>query len=164
MKKEYKKQSRKEKAEPKINKIMQIEVDKLNIDLMGVTIINDKPRLVKNAIPYELVEAEEIYYNGIGKIYNPIKIIEPSEFRVEPGCKYYENCGNCNLLHMQYKRQCKEKVIMLKKYLHGVCDIFIDDCVQSPDVEWRNKVHLVFSKHGKLLHPYEQLQPLFLRQ
>ena len=129
-------------------KLIEIEVDKLNIDLCGVTIINDKSRLVKNALPYEIIEAEEEYCEGVGKIYNPVRIIEPSEFRVKPKCKSYETCGNCNLLHMQYERQCKEKVIMLKKYLRNVCDVFIDDCVRSPDTEWRNKVHLAFAKRG----------------
>ncbi len=130
-------------------KTLHIEVDKLNIDLFGVTIINDKPRLVKNAIPFELIEAEEEYVNGIGKVYKPVKIIEPSEFRVTPLCDKFEQCGNCNLLHMQYERQLREKTIMLKKHLRNVCDVYIDDCVASSNVEWRNKAHLVFSKKGK---------------
>lgn len=131
------------------SKTVHIEVDKLNIDLHGVTIINDKPRLVKNSLPFELVEATEEYIPSVGKVYKPVKILEPSEFRVQPICKNFELCGNCNLLHMQYARQCKEKVIMLKKYLRNVSDVYIDECTSSKDTEWRNKTHLVFAKKGK---------------
>ena len=131
-------------------KKLMLDVDKLNIDLFGITLINDKPRIVRGALPNETVEAKENYINGIGTVYDTVKVISPSEYREEPPCKYYSECGGCNLLHMQYKRQLKEKTIMVKKYLRNVSVNYIDECVPSNPFACRNKLHLAFAyKNGK---------------
>ncbi len=45
----------------------------------------------------------------------PVEILQPSPHRVEPLCKYYMQCGGCNLQHMSLAAQheAKENIISI---------------------------------------------------
>ena len=75
----------------------------------GLAHINNKICFIKKAIPNELVNIKLIKDNkkySLGVITN---IIKKSENRVEPICKYYNECGGCNFLHIKKEEQIKFK-------------------------------------------------------
>ena len=46
-----------------------------------------------------------------------LKIVEASKDRIKPQCPYYEKCGSCHLMHMQYDAQLKlKKQMILESY------------------------------------------------
>lgn len=123
---------------------MIVKIDKLDHQGRGITRINDKVTFVENALPNELVDIritkEKKNYNE-GEV---VKLIEKSKQRKEAICPYYNKCGGCEIMHMEYDAQIeykKEKVQnILKKYanIEITPEVFISD----KDFNYRNKITL----------------------
>lgn len=117
----------------------------------GIARINGKVVFVKNALPGEVVnlEIEEVhkkYDEGIST-----KIIKASDERREVKCPYFNECGGCDLLHMNYESQVKfkkDKVVdIIKKYANlEVSPIVIKS---NKEYNYRNKITLHY-KENKL--------------
>ena len=43
-----------------------------------------------------------------------VKILEPSEHRVEPKCHYYGKCGGCNMMHIDsdYQKLLRKQMLI----------------------------------------------------
>lgn len=75
----------------------------------GVVKIDNFPVFIPNAVINELITFKVIKATkkfGIGKL---IEIKERSEDRVTPPCEYYNQCGGCNIQHINYAAQLKMK-------------------------------------------------------
>ena len=77
-------------------------VEKLDHEGRGV-IRQGKVIFVENALPNELVEIKILKEKKNYIEAESIKIENPSKDRCNPNCKYFNNCGGCNLLHMNYE-------------------------------------------------------------
>lgn len=126
-----------------------MKVERLDHFGRGIVKDNGKIGFIKNALIGEDIELEKVndYKNYFEGITNSIK--EKSNDRVDPGCKYYLECGGCNLLHMSsnLKKTFKEeKVNNIFKDLN----ININSLVTSNSYNYRNKVvlHVENSKLG----------------
>lgn len=99
----------------------KVEVTKLDHQGRGIAKINDKIIFIPNALPEETVDVDIIlekkkYYEGIIK-----ETINASDKRIKSICPYFEECGGCQFLNMNYQdsldyKQNKVKEIM-NKYL-----------------------------------------------
>lgn len=99
----------------------KVEVTKLDHQGRGIAKINDKIIFIPNALPEETVDVDIIlekkkYYEGIIK-----EIINASDKRIKSICPYFEECGGCQFLNMNYQdsldyKQNKVEEIM-NKYL-----------------------------------------------
>lgn len=99
----------------------KVEVTKLDHQGRGIAKINDKIIFIPNALPEETVDVDIIlekkkYYEGIIK-----ETINASDKRIKPVCPYFEECGGCQFLNMNYQdsldyKQNKVEEIM-NKYL-----------------------------------------------
>lgn len=75
------------------------------------------------------------------------KIIIKSPKRVDPPCKYYYQCGGCDLMHVNYETQLEYKRSALKTTL---CKMLKSDFLVEPIIpsdfqsHYRNKVQLPF--------------------
>ena len=88
-----------------------IEITSLDHNGRGIGKINNKIIFVENAIPGEIVE---ITITNKKKKYSEAKcksIIKKSENRIESKCPYFNNCGGCDILHMDYINQLREQGI-----------------------------------------------------
>jgi len=56
-----------------------------------------------------IVEGKPDYLRGV-----IVDILTPGPDRVEPACKYYGECGGCNLMHLSYKAQLEAKLGILR--------------------------------------------------
>lgn len=100
---------------------MKVEIK--DIDHLGNGIAkNEKIIFIPKTITDDIAEIEiskenKNYCEGRIK-----KIIKPSKNRIESACKYYNECGGCNISNLPYKKQLeykKEKVVnIFKKYLN----------------------------------------------
>ena len=102
-----------------------IEILKLDHQGRGIGKINNKIIFIKNALPKELVEVKIIkdkknYQEGIITNY-----IKKSDKRINPKCPYYEQCGGCNLMHLNYQDQIKYKQEKIENIIHKYVDKFI---------------------------------------
>ena len=99
----------------------KVEVTKLDHQGRGIAKINDKIIFIPNALPEETVDVDIIlekkkYYEGIIK-----ETINASDKRIKSICSYFEECGGCQFLNMNYPdsldyKQNKVEEIM-NKYL-----------------------------------------------
>lgn len=86
-----------------------LTIKRLGINGEGVGYFKKQVVFVPGALPGEevVVEATKINPKFVeGQIKN---IRKKSPYRVEPPCPVYEECGGCQLQHLQYDRQLKEK-------------------------------------------------------
>ena len=51
------------------------------------------------------------------------KIIKQSPHRIKPMCKYFGECGGCDLLHMTYEKECEEKERIFRHFFSKFVDI-----------------------------------------
>ncbi|PLR92868.1 23S rRNA (uracil(1939)-C(5))-methyltransferase RlmD [Bacillus sp. T33-2] len=95
------------KIEPK--QTFPLTIKRLGINGEGVGYFKRQVVFVPGALPGEevVVEATKVHPKfAEAKIK---KIRKPSEHRVRPLCPVYEQCGGCQLQHLRYEQQLKEK-------------------------------------------------------
>ncbi len=129
---------------------MDILINRLNDTGSGIGNINKKVVFVEKTVPGDIVEVKKIikHKNYLEASYS--RIIKNSSKRIQAACPYYEKCGGCQIMNLDYYEQLaykKEKVInIFKKY----GNITIKPNIIF-DKEWhyRNKITLQVKK-GKL--------------
>lgn len=122
-----------------------IKIDTLDHYGRGIGKINNKIIFVDNALPGEIIEPiivkeKKNYVEGYVKNY-----IKKSEKRIKEKCIYFNSCGGCDLLHLEYKNQLEFKMEKVKniisKYLNK--DIKINEIIKSDnEFNYRNKITL----------------------
>ena len=111
----------------------------------GIGKSENKTVFIDNALITEEVEIE-ITKNK--KNYSEAlvtKYIKTSSNRVVPKCPYYEECGGCNIMHMEYSSQLQFKENKVKEILKKFADIdesTIKNIVPTKELNYRNKVTL----------------------
>ena len=91
------------------NEEVTLDIVGMNHDGDGVGKINGYTLFVKNVLPGERVVVKVVKMKksyGYGKA---LRILEPSSHRVHPPCVIYDQCGGCQVQHMQYDSQLKWK-------------------------------------------------------
>jgi 23S rRNA (uracil1939-C5)-methyltransferase len=81
-----------------------------------------------------------------------IHYIKQSEYRINPICPYFNNCGGCDLLHLQYEKQCEFKEDKVKNIINKYTglDNVVRTIIPSDNIYYyRNKVTFhVYKKVG----------------
>ncbi len=127
-----------------IDDTYEVKIIRLNNEGLGVALVDKFVVFVKNALVNEKVkiritEVNENYAKG-----EVINHIETSSNRVIPSCPFYEKCGGCNLMHMNYESQIsfkKDKVKSVFKKISNI-DTDIKDIIYDKEYNYRNKVVL----------------------
>lgn len=97
-----------------------VTIKRLGINGEGVGYVDRQVIFVAGALPDEVVLArvtkvEKNYAHG-----TIVKILIASQFRVQPMCPVYEECGGCQLQHFAYEGQLQAKqelvIEAFKKY------------------------------------------------
>lgn len=114
----------------------------------GIVKNNDKVvfipySLTGDVIDYDIIKENKKY--DMGKIIN---IINESNERTKPICKYYYECGGCNLMHQKYKYQLEFKVNKVINNLKHISNINIDniDIIYDNSFNYRNHITLSVKK------------------
>lgn len=98
---------------------------------------------IDDFLPDEEAIIETIY--EYGKIVDAyiIKRLKDSPYRVKPICKYYPDCGGCQLMHLAYPQQLlyksKKVKYLLHKFAHLDVDVLPTIGLDNP-TRFRNKV------------------------
>lgn len=95
------------------NQYIELEITGLNHDGHGVGRYQGFTLFVPNVIPGEIVKVKVIKVQksyGVGRL---IEVIKPSPHRVEPPCPVYYRCGGCQLQHMAYEEQLRQKRLLV---------------------------------------------------
>lgn len=123
---------------------MNLRITNLDHDGRGISRYNDKVCFIKKALPNELVTIKIL--NEKKKYIEAVctDIIEPCDIRIKPVCKYFDVCGGCNLMHINYEEQLKYKENKVKEIINKFTkeDIKINNIISSKKLCYRNKITL----------------------
>ncbi|MEC1719810.1 23S rRNA (uracil(1939)-C(5))-methyltransferase RlmD [Schinkia azotoformans] len=86
-----------------------LTIKRLGINGEGVGFFKKQTVFVQGALPGEIVVAEATKVQKNFAEAKVKKIRQKSQYRVQPLCPIYEECGGCQLQHLDYKQQLKEK-------------------------------------------------------
>ncbi len=129
------------------NKLYDVQITGITHEGLGVAKIDNFPIFIKNSLPGESISVKLIAIKknyAIGKV---IDIYKENEFRVEPRCPIYKECGGCNLQHLSYFGQLKIKTDLVKETLKriGKIDVDVHDCIGMENSwKYRNKTQVPF--------------------
>ena len=113
----------KTKTEINKNDYFDINITDIGINGEGIGKINNFTIFVEGALPNETVKIKIVKVKknyAYGKL---IEIINPSPFRKDPDCKYFNKCGGCNLLHLNYDKQLDLKADFIQSNLKKIAKI-----------------------------------------
>lgn len=103
------------------------------------------------AAPGELVEAEieRVYSDYVEAV--TTRVLEPSPDRVEPRCRYFGQCGGCQLQHLRYEAQLRAKESAVREQLQriGKLDPTIVQSIVLAREPWGYRNHVRFSTGRK---------------
>jgi 23S rRNA (uracil1939-C5)-methyltransferase len=101
--------------------------------------------LVPFVLPGEQVEAEVRQEKPGFARATVTQLIQASPERVEPGCRYFQQCGGCHYQHIPYERQLAFKAQILRETLQRVGKVELKNEIQihpSPAWNYRNRTRL----------------------
>lgn len=129
---------------------MEVEIIGLNHTGEGIAKIDGKIIFVSKTIPQDIVEIENIKDYGNYAKATMKSIIKPSPNRIEIECPYYQKCGGCQLLGLNYQDQLSYKKEKVKNILEKYANLKVNpSIIKSQQYQYRNKIILQV-KEGKI--------------
>lgn len=144
------------------NQIIELDIIDLSVEGMGIGKMDAYPFFVKDTLPGEKVKAKIIKLKSKFGIARLMEIMKPSKERVEPRCEIAKACGGCQLQHLEYQTQLKQKQAFVESNLRRIGQ-FEDIKVNQPlgmEEPWfyRNKSQFPvgLDKEGKFVSGFYQ--------
>jgi len=119
----------------------------------GIGKLNEFTIFTDKGVPGDIIKVEIIKKEKNFARARMIEIVQPSQKRVEPKCKYFEECGGCQIQNINYEEQLrlkKDKVENALKRIGKLENIKVNDTIgmENP-YNYRNKVQFPLQKDGK---------------
>ncbi|QOY37871.1 23S rRNA (uracil(1939)-C(5))-methyltransferase RlmD [Anaerobacillus isosaccharinicus] len=144
------------------NQVLEVAIEDLTHEGAGVAKIDGYALFIPKALPGEQALVKVIKVNkgfGFGRL---LEVIKKSEDRVdEPPCQIFDQCGGCQLQHLSYDGQLKQKQKQVRDVLERIGKI--TDVVVYPTLgmgdpwRYRNKAQVPFAeREGGLIAGFYQ--------
>ncbi len=133
------------------DKIYEVEVFDMSFEGKGTAKIDDMVVFVDNAVIGDIVKVKLTKIKkryAFGRITD---VVKKSDHRVKPDCIYYNRCGGCNVLHVDYETQAKIKLDKVRSTLRGAnVDKSKVTCIKEASTQfgYRNKYYVQALKFG----------------
>ncbi|USD60080.1 23S rRNA (uracil(1939)-C(5))-methyltransferase RlmD [Vibrio sp. SCSIO 43140] len=98
-------------------KHQEVQIERMDHHGAGIGYINKKPVFVERALANEKVLVQLTESKAKFAKANLIKVLTPSEQRVEPFCPHYYECGGCNQQHLEREEQITHKERVLSQLM-----------------------------------------------
>ena len=110
-------------------------IDRIDHQGRGIGYIDGKIIFVKNALPGERVNVNIVYENK--KFYEGVVLeyYNKSDNRVDVLCPYYDSCGGCDVMHMNYDFQHDYKINKVKDIIRK----FVKENIDVVDMSYGNQ-------------------------
>lgn len=131
---------------PKVSEHIECTIHDLGKNGEGVGSYNQFTIFVHGALPKETVRVEVFLVKKNYAVAKLIEVLIPSQDRIKPPCPYFERCGGCQIMHLDYPSQLEVKQKRIQDAFQRIGKIHLDKDVMvraSPDIfEYRNKIQL----------------------
>ena len=87
------------------NDIVTVEITDIGVSREGIGHVDGYTLFIKDAVIGDVVEAKVMKAKKNYGYARLMKVITPSEYRVEPKCAFARRCGGCQIQEMSYERQ-----------------------------------------------------------
>lgn len=134
------------------NDIVTVEITDIGVSGEGICHVDGYTLFIKDAVIGDVVEAKVMKAKKNYGYARLMKVITPSEYRVEPKCAFARRCGGCQIQEMSYNRQLVFKDQKIRGNLERIGGFTKDqiDTVMQPVVGmehpfgYRNKAQFPF--------------------
>ena len=134
------------------NEIVKVKIEDIGVGGEGIGKVDGYTLFIKDAIIGDVVEAKVMKAKKNYGYARLMKVITPSEYRVEPKCAFARRCGGCQIQEMSYDRQLVFKDQKIRGNLERIGGFTKDqiDTVMQPVVGmehpfgYRNKAQFPF--------------------
>lgn len=133
------------------NDIKTVKIEGVNSQGDGVARIGGRAVFVAGALPGERCVIKLLKVSKTAVYAKALKIVEPSEHRIEPECPYFSKCGGCKFLHADYEKELDIKKARVNDALRriGGLDISVIEILGAPSRQrYRNKAIFAVSKEN----------------
>lgn len=122
---------------------LTLQIDHLNPFALGVAHHNGTKYYVPFVLPGELVRARPRLKRKSGLLCELVEVLEASEDRAPPLCRYYQSCGGCDLQHMSYAVELRFKQAWIGELARLFVRTAIAPIIPSPThYRYRNRITL----------------------
>ena len=91
------------------NAILELEITDMDYEGLGIAHYDNYTIFVRDALRGEVVKARIEKVSKTIAFAKAIMHIKRSPNRIIPPCKYYDKCGGCNMMHMNYEEEIEIK-------------------------------------------------------
>ncbi len=139
------------------NDVVTVRIEHMGNNGEGIARADGYTLFVKDALPGDLAEVKIVKAKkqyGYGRL---MRILEPSENRVEPRCPLHQKCGGCQIQALSYKEQLRykeEKVRGHLKHIGGFPEPSVLPVIGMEEpFRYRNKAQFPFGtdKDGRIV-------------
>ena len=129
--------------EYKKNDIVTVTIEDIGNDGEGIGKLEGYTLFVKDAVIGDTVEARITKCKKNYGYARTEKVVTPSSFRVEPKCRFYRQCGGCQIQPMSYERQLQFKEDKVRNNLQriGGFDAVLLEKVMEPIIRMEEPWH-----------------------
>ncbi|MDO4313668.1 MAG: 23S rRNA (uracil(1939)-C(5))-methyltransferase RlmD [Eubacteriales bacterium] len=145
----------------KKNDLVTVTIEDIGVNGEGIGKVDGYTLFIKDAVIGDVVEAKLMKAKKNYGYARLMRIMKPSEYRVEPKCVVARQCGGCQIQAMSYERQLEFKNQKVKNNLTrigGIPEELIDQimepiCGMEEPYRYRNKAQFPIGrdKNGKLV-------------
>lgn len=140
------------------NDYVELHIDGLSHEGLGVGKYQGFTLFVKEALPGERVKAKLTKLKKHYGFARLIEVLETSPHRIDPLCPIYIQCGGCQLQHLGYKEQLKQKQQLVKDNLERIAGLDLQEVHVHPTIgmeepwRYRNKAQVpIGEREGGLI-------------
>lgn len=154
-------------ASLELHQILEVQVDGLSVGGRGVARHDGAVIFIERAAPRERVQIKVTFVKKNYAEAELLKVLTPSDARIEAPCPHYGQCGGCNWQHISYPEQLKQKSNLVQDSLQkfsGFKDFKVEACLPSPsEFRYRNRIQVhvhrgqlgFFKKNTHIIAPIE---------
>lgn len=96
---------------------MEVTVEKIVPNGYGLAFAEDLTVFVPLAAPGDRLRVKIYQVKGKTAFAEIVEILNPSDLRIEPSCRYFGRCGGCDFQQISYENQLAEKISIINDCL-----------------------------------------------
>jgi len=142
-------------------KHQQLTVTKLDHHGAGIALVKNKPVFIEGVLPGEEVVVQFTEQKSKYAKAKLIKLKQASAERVEAPCRYYGQCGGCNMQHLSHQGQVDNKQQALSQLMNKFAgeSLALSEPIVSVSQGYRRRARISLQrdkKSGQLLFGFRQ--------